>query len=84
MVSSRVLARETEEKREITVALSAQGCCHGIQRKGEKKGLVRSKMLSWDTEERRDVRSVRRGVRSMNTAQCHLAHGIQGKREKNF
>ncbi len=33
------------------MAGSAQGCCHGIQRKGEKSSLVSSRVLSRDTED---------------------------------
>jgi hypothetical protein len=36
------------------VDLSAQGCCHGILRKGDRSGLVSSRVLSRDTEERRE------------------------------
>jgi hypothetical protein len=66
---------------ERRVAWSAQGCCHGIQRKGEKSDLVSSRVLSWDTEERRDVLK-REGHCTLHSV-IAWAHGIQGKREKN-
>jgi hypothetical protein len=91
LVSSRVLSRDTEIRREKwfgqlkggvgtgywgkerKVVWSAQGfyhgilrkgdksgwgklkpCCHGILRKGEKSGLVSTRVLSRDTEEKRE------------------------------
>ena len=42
------------QRKERKVAGSAQGCCHGIQRKGEKSDLVSSRVLSRDTEIRRE------------------------------
>ncbi len=44
--------------------LSAQGCCHGILRKGERSGLVSSRVLSRNNEERRDLLKRRKGEKS--------------------
>ncbi len=63
------------------MAGSAQRCCHEILGKGEKSDLVCSKVLSWDTEERRDMIE-----ECKVNAHCAVSLGqnrIQGKREKN-